>query len=242
MCRDGEVIAGRNAVIQTISSKTVNKLFLNKERKDKELLSLAKSKNIPTVFVDKTYLDKISNHANHQGVVCITSPIDYLELNDLIKKNQDVKYPMILMLDEVQDVNNLGAIMRIVDAFNINGIIINKRRSAPVNATVSKISTGAINHVDICRVNNLSQAIDKLKASGYFIVALDMVGEQTTKSNDYQLPLVVVVGGEDKGVTKMMKKLCDYSINIPMGGHVNSLNVSSAVSIICYEKYMSSLS
>ncbi|MFV0288126.1 MAG: 23S rRNA (guanosine(2251)-2'-O)-methyltransferase RlmB [Mycoplasmatales bacterium] len=194
---------------------------------------------MPYVFVQRQYLDKLSDYQNHQGIIAISSPKELIELEQLIIKNQKEKNPMILMLDEVQDPQNLGAIIRIADAFNINGIIINKRRSVQLTSTVAQVSTGAINYVDICRVNNLRQAIKDLKKQGYFFAFLDMEGEQEVNQADYNLPLVVIIGGEDKGVTASIKKECDFGITIKQSGHVNSLNVASATSILCYNKNIS---
>lgn len=230
-----QIIAGRNSVIETLHAQSVNKVYIQKDKKDQTITKLASQNNVPVVYVERHYLDQLTNKANHQGVALSVAPISYLSIEELMAKHDLNNNPMFLILDEVQDVHNLGAILRVCDAFQIEGIILNKRRSAPVNATVSKISTGAINYVDICRVNNLVQAIEKLKANGYWIADLDMHGNFQVNDNIYERPLAVIIGGEDKGVSKMMKKHSDMSITIPMQGHVNSLNVSCAVTILGFE-------
>lgn len=234
-----EINFGKNNIKNILKSQDITKVFLLKGGKHAEELNIIKQKNIPYVFVQKQYLDKLSDYQNHQGIVAISSPKEMLELEELVEKNKNKDNPIILMLDEVQDPQNLGAIIRIVDAFQIDGIIINKRRSVQLTATVAKVSTGAINYVDICRVNNLRQAIKELKKLGYFFSYLDMNGEQEVNQANYNLPLVVVIGGEDKGITESIKKECDFGITIKQSGHVNSLNVASAVSILCYNKNIS---
>lgn len=233
---DNEVQYGKNNVIDTIKTKEVSKLYIQKGTKMGEIIDLAISKSIPYVYVDKAYLDKMTDFASHQGIACMTSPIELTSIETLINKNQKVDNPFVLLLDEVQDPQNLGAIIRIADAFKIDGIVFNKRRNVQINATVSKVSTGAINYVDLVRVNNIRQAIKKFKEAGYFIGYLDMDGENEVNSLKYDIPIVMIVGGEDKGVSDSLKKLCDLGISIRQDGHVNSLNVSSAVSILCYEK------
>lgn len=234
-----EIIYGKNNVLDSIDTREISKIFIQKDAKGKEIVNKLNKTNIPYVYVDKFYLDKMTSRGSHQGVAAIVSPAKYLELNELIEVNKKVENPMIILLDEVQDVNNLGAILRVVDGFGINGLIFNKRRNAQLNSSVAKISTGAINHVDIVRVTNISQTIEKLKKAGYWAAYLDMDGETKVQDFDYQLPLVVVVGGEDKGVTDNIKKHCDFGLTIDMYGSVNSLNVASATTVLCYQKTIS---
>lgn len=231
-----EIVYGKNNVMESIKMRDVTKIYLQKDARHSEMLDAIKTKNIPFVYVDKFFLDKMSSKGSHQGVCAVMSPSQYLELPELIKKNSNIENPMILMLDEVTDVNNLGAILRVSDAFSINGIIFNKRRNAQLNGSVAKISTGAINHVDVVRVTNLSQSLEKLKKQGYWVAYLDMDGQTKVQDFDFNLPLVVVIGGEDKGVTSNIKKHCDFGITIEMSGHVNSLNVATATAILSYQK------
>ncbi len=234
MCKNESIICGKNAVLETIGVKEINKIYVT--NKQSQIVSKAKAFNIPIVTTDKKYLDKITDNANHQGIAASIAPIKYLSLSELLDKVNMQKPPLILILDEVLDVNNIGAILRVCDAFQIDGIIINKRRSAQITPKVSKISTGALNYVNIARVNNLTQAIQSLKEHGFFIANLNMDGNYIVNQMNYDIPLAIIIGGEDKGVTKHMQKLSDFSISIPMNGHVNSLNVSCAVSILsfCY--------
>ncbi len=231
-----EFYFGRNNVEESLKEKDVSKLFIQNDAQVKHIIDLANAKNVPYVFADKKSLDKMTKNANHQGVVVQMSPVEYIELNDLITKNQEVENPMIIMVDELQDSNNLGAILRVIDAFGVNGIIFNKRRNVQLNGTVAKISTGAINHVDVCRVTNLSNSIKSLKKAGYWVGFLDMDGQTKVEDFGYDMPMVLVIGGEDKGVTPAIKKHCDFGLNIEMVGHVNSLNVATATSIVCHAR------
>lgn len=236
---ENEVVYGKNQVLEVLRSKEVSKVFKLSTLNSKEIMDEISIKNVPYVNVEKTYLDNLSNSTKHQGIVAITSPVEFIETSELIEKNQEIKNPLVIMLDEVQDPQNLGAIIRIVDSFAINGIVFNKRRNVQLTSTVARTSAGAINHVDICRVTNLRQEIERFKKAGYFVGFLDMNGKQEVSQVKFDIPMVIIIGGEDKGVTDSIKKKCDFGINIKMNGHVNSLNVSSAVSILSYQKNIS---
>lgn len=233
-----EIVYGKNNVLNYIKTKKVNKIYVLKTLKNKEFLKQV-DKNTAIVQVDKLFLDRLTNKGVHQGIAISMSAIEYLDLNEILKKIEIEKNPLIMMLDEVHDPNNLGAIIRTIDCFNLDGIIINKRRSAQISSAVAKVSTGAVNFVDIIRVTNLINAIKKLKAKGFWIACLDMNGENEIQSFNFNLPLVVILGGENKGITDNIKKQCDFSIKIPITGHVNSLNVANAAAILSYQKMQS---
>lgn len=232
---ENTVIFGINLCKDALKGKDVSKVYITKDR-EREFTKYIKQHDASYVVVDKKYLDNITQNANHQGIALVMSPVEYISIENLIEKNSKVTNPLILIIDEIHDVNNLGAVLRNVDAFGINGIIINKKRNVQLNATVAKISTGAINHVDICRVTNLSATIKQLKQENYWVACLDMDGEKNLKDESFSTPMAVVLGGEDKGITHTMKKNCDYSIKIDMYGSVNSLNVSCASAVLCYSK------
>ncbi len=231
-----ELSFGRNNVEDCLKNKDVSKLYVQNDAKVQNIIDLANNKNIPYVFVDKKVMEKMTKSTNHQGVAAQISPVKYVEIKELIQKNKTVDNPMIIMVDEVQDSNNLGAILRVMDAFGVNGLIFNKRRNVQLTGTVAKISTGAINHVDICRVTNLSNSIKQLKKEGYWAAYLDMDGTTKVQDFKYDMPLVLIIGGEDKGVTPNIKKQCDFGLTIDMVGHVNSLNVATATSIVCHQR------
>ncbi len=225
---------GFHNVRVTLQEKEVTKLFVQKGMKKDDIIGLARAKGVPVTFVDKYKLDKMTNNAAHQGLVCEAAPVAYKTVSDIIARGSEKKNPMVLIFDEVTDVNNLGAILRISDGFGISGVVIGKKRSAQLNASVAKSSTGAINYVDVARVTNIRHAIKELKDAGYFTAYLDMDGEQKVQDVKFDIPLAVIVGGEDKGITPSIKKYCDFGITIDMYGSVNSLNVSSATSILAH--------
>ena len=231
-----EIIVGYNAVVETLKAETVSKVYLTREKYNPEMKELLSKYNVPYVFVEKAYISKMSETSNHQNICAMVAPITYLKTDELIDKLKDVENPLIIMLDEVTDVNNLGAIIRIIESFKVDGLVFNKRRSAQVTSKVSKISSGAINYVNVSRVTNLVATLKDYKKAGYFIGHLDMDGEARVDKVNFDMPLVIVVGGEDKGITDNIKKHSDIGISIPMYGNVNSLNVASATSILCYEK------
>ncbi len=225
---------GFHNVRSTLQESEVAKLYVQKGTKKDDIIGLARAKGVPVTFVDKYKLDKMTNNAAHQGFVCEASPVEYKSISDIIKRAHDKQNPMVLIFDEVTDVNNLGAILRISDGFGINGVVIGKKRSVQLNGTVAKSSTGAINYVDVARVTNIKHAIGELKDNGYFIAYLDMAGDHKVQDVKFDIPLAVVIGGEDKGITPSVKKYCDFGITIDMYGKVNSLNVSSATSILAH--------
>lgn len=231
---DENLYFGFHNVRAVLQEKAVTKLFVQKGMKKDDIIGLARAKGVPVTFVDKYKLDKMTNNAAHQGFVCEASPVEYKQVSDIINHARDKKNPMVLIFDEVTDVNNLGAILRISDGFGISGVVIGKKRSAQLNASVAKSSTGAINYVDVARVTNIRHGINELKEAGFFVAYLDMDGEQKVQDVKFDIPLAVVVGGEDKGITASIKKYCDFGITIDMYGKVNSLNVSSATSILAH--------
>lgn len=150
------------------------------------------------------------------------------------ERNED---PFFIILDELEDPHNLGSIMRTADAIGVHGIIIPKRRSVGLTATVAKASTGAIEHVPVCRVNNLAQTVDELKERGLWIAGTDAKGSIDYRNMDAALPLAIIIGSEGKGMSRLLKEKCDFLYSLPMVGHVNSLNASVAAALLMYEVY-----
>jgi len=225
-------IYGRNSVIAALEIGRCKKVYVSYSFKDERILSLANKNNISIARVDNNELSKLSNSNNTQGVIAEVSDYKYYELTDLINEGKKVKNPIIIMLDEIEDPHNLGAILRIVDAFNAVGVIIKKNSQAPLNATVDKVSTGAINYVKVAQVSNLNNSIKKLKEEGYWIFSSDGEGTSDYQNVDYNLPIVLIIGSEGRGVSRLVKENSDYIIRIPMYGHVNSLNASNALSVL----------
>lgn len=187
--------------------------------------------------VPKSKLDMLSNQGVHQGVLAAVAAHDYAELEDIFEKAaQKNEEPFILILDGVEDPHNLGSIMRTADATGVHGIIIPKRRAVGLTSVVAKTSTGAIEHVSVVRVTNLTQTIAELKERGVWVFATDMHGTSYTK---WQVKgaLALVIGNEGKGVSRLVKENCDELLTIPMTGHVQSLNASVAAGILMYEVF-----
>jgi len=241
MSGNGEIIAGKNPVLEALrSGREMNKIWISEGVKKsgiKEVLDLARERGVFVQFVPKKKIDQLSN-ANHQGIVASVAAYKYAELDDLFQvakeRNED---PFFIILDELEDPHNLGSIMRTADAIGVHGIIIPKRRSVGLTATVAKASTGAIEHVPVCRVNNLAQTVDELKERGLWIAGTDAKGSIDYRNMDAALPLTIIIGSEGKGMSRLLKEKCDFLYSLPMVGHVNSLNASVAAALLMYEVY-----
>lgn len=228
-----EYIFGKNTVREVLNNnKRAKKLYITKN--NVELMSLAKKNNIPYIFMENNDLNKIVS-GNHQGAVLEIEKYSYTSLDDIIN-NACEKYPLIVMLDGIEDPHNLGAILRTCDAGGVDGIIIAKNRCVGLNQTVAKVSTGAIEYVKVAEVTNLTNTIKYLKQKGYWIVGAESC-EQSVLYTDvkYDMPVCLVIGSEGKGISRLVTENCDYLIKIPMVGHVNSLNASVSCSILIYE-------
>lgn len=233
-------VEGRNAVIELLNSnRDINKIYIQNGEKHgsiNKIISIAKEKKIIINKVDKIKMDAISETKRHQGVIAIVAPYNYSTVDDIIEyahsKNEE---PFILILDGIEDVHNLGSIIRTAETAGVHGIIIPKRRAASVNATVAKTSAGAIEYMKIARVNNLNETIKKLKEEGLWIIGTEMNAKTKYYDQDLKGPIAIVIGNEGTGISSLVKKNCDILINIPMKGKINSLNASVSTGIILYE-------
>lgn len=228
-----EYIFGKNTVREVLNNnKRAKKLYITKN--NNELILLAKKNNIPYILMENSDLNKMVN-GNHQGVVLEIEKYSYVSLDDIID-NAHEKYPLIVMLDGIEDPHNLGAILRTCDAGGVDGIIIAKNRCAGLNQTVAKVSTGAIEYVKVAEVTNLTNTIKYLKQKGYWIVGAEACDKSVLYTDiKYDMPVCLVIGSEGKGISRLVTENCDYLIKIPMVGHVNSLNASVSCSILIYE-------
>jgi 23S rRNA (guanosine2251-2'-O)-methyltransferase len=171
----------------------------------------------------------------HQGVLAQVAPVQYVELEDILQIARDKNEPpFILLLDELEDPHNLGALLRTADAAGVHGVLIPKRRSVPLSATVAKTSAGAVEYVPVARIGNMVQTIRRLKDEGLWVAAADMDGTDYYEA-DMTGPLLLIVGSEGHGVGRLVKEQCDFVVRIPMMGKINSLNASVAGSILMYE-------
>lgn len=238
-----DFIIGRHPVMASLKQNTAcNKLFVQSGLKSdaiKDLMMLAKKKEVVVVQVPKTKLDLLADGQNHQGVILAVAAYTYATIDDLFAraKAKDEE-PFFLILDGIEDPHNLGSIMRTADAAGVHGIIIPKRRAVQLTATVAKTSTGAIEYVPVARVTNLVQTAEELKKRGVWIFGTDMQG-QDYRTWDAKGAVALVIGNEGKGISPLLKKSCDALLTIPMIGHVQSLNASVAAGLLIYQGFSS---
>ncbi|NEW03932.1 23S rRNA (guanosine(2251)-2'-O)-methyltransferase RlmB [Bacillus megaterium] len=236
-----EFIIGRNPVLEALKSgRDINKLWIAEGSQGGsmgQITQLAKRNGVLVQFVPKKKIEQMVEGI-HQGVAAQVAAYQYAELDDLFnlaeKRNES---PFFLLLDELEDPHNLGSIMRTADAVGAHGIIIPKRRSVGLTATVAKASTGAIEHVPVARVTNLSRTIDELKDRGVWIVGTDAKESDDYRNLDGGMPLTLVIGSEGKGMSRLIREKRDFLVQLPMVGHVTSLNASVAASLLMYEVY-----
>lgn len=234
------IIEGKNPVIEALKSDAgLDTIYINKEMAESaavKIAMLAKEKNVIVKYVDKQALARISDGAKHQGVVAEALEYEYKEIVDILNlassKNEK---PFIIILDEITDVHNLGAIIRTAECCGAHGIIIPKHRAAGVNSVVAKTSAGAVEYLPVVRVTNINQAIEELKEKGLWIYGADMSGEKYIYEEKLDGAVGLVIGSEGKGISRLIKENCDTLIKIPMKGNISSLNASCAASIIIYE-------
>lgn len=232
-------IEGKNPVRELLKTdETIEKLMIVDGTTDPELRAFqktAREKGIKVEFADRRALDKISETGHHQGVIAFHTDFKYSELEPTIAKARNAgKDILFVVLDEVLDPHNLGSVIRVAECAGATGVIIPNRRSATVNETAVRTSAGATAYVPVIKVNNLNQAIEKLKEENIWVYACDMDGETMYKTN-LKGDIALVVGGEGTGVRELTKKLCDGVVSIPMFGNVNSLNASVSAGIVLYE-------
>lgn len=233
------IIAGRNSVAEALkSNRAVNKILVQDGVRGGsigEIIAAAKQKGIVLEYVKVEKLDKMAPDIRHQGVVALAAPIAFQTIDDVFakaaSKNED---PFILLLDELQDPQNVGALIRTADAAGVHGVLMPKRRSCPLNAVVAKISAGAVEYVPVVQIGNIVQTIEELQRRGCWIIGADMDGENYFDVN-FSGPVVLVIGAEGKGIGRLVKQKCDVIASIPMGGGVSSLNASAAGAILMYE-------
>lgn len=235
-----EFIVGRNPVIEALRAKReMDKIWINEASRKgslQELISLAEKNRVLIQFVPKRKLDQLSDTTNHQGVIASIEAYEYAELDDLFAKAHERKeQPFFVMLDEIEDPHNLGSMLRSADATGVHGIIIPRRRSASLTATVAKVSTGAIEYVPVVRVGNLAQTMEELKSNGLWFVGADANGQQDFREIDFDMPTCLVIGSEGKGLGRLIREKCDFLVSMPMVGQVTSLNASVAAAVFMYE-------
>ena len=181
-------------------------------------------------------MDEMAQEENYQGVIAIVPPYEYVEIEDILEyAKQKQEDPFILILDGIEDPHNLGSIIRTAETAGVHGIIIPKRRAASVNSTVNKVSAGAVEYMNIARVTNISDAIEKLKQNGLWICGTSIDANKYYYNQDLTGPLAIVIGNEGKGIGEKVKNNCDFLVKIPMKGKIGSLNAGVSTGIIVYE-------
>lgn len=234
-----EMIEGRNAVLEAFrSGKCVDKLFILDGCQDGPVRTIAReARKHDTIvkFVPKERLDSMSETGAHQGVIAQVAAYDYSTVEDILKKAEDKgEAPFIILLDNIEDPHNLGAIIRTANLAGAHGVIIPKHRAVGLTATVAKTSAGALNYTPVAKVANLGQTIDELKEKDIWFVCADMDGEVMYRQN-LTGPIGLVIGNEGNGVSRLVKEKCDFTTAIPMNGDIDSLNASVAAGVLAFE-------
>ena len=232
-------IEGRNAVLEAIrSGQTIDKLYLQEGQKDgpsRTILREAKKREIRVDFVTKDRLDQMSVTASHQGVIARIAAYAYANIEDMLADaHEKGEAPFLILLDGIEDPHNLGAILRSAHQAGAHGVILPKNRAASLTATVAKVSAGAINYIPVARVTNLSTAMERLKKEGLWFACAAMDGDLMYKT-DLTGPIGLVIGNENKGVSRLVRETCDLTVSIPMKGQIDSLNASVACGILAFE-------
>ena len=233
-------VEGRNSVLELLeSNKDINKIFVAKGERHgsiNKIIAIAKEQKVVVVEKDKKQLEEMSQTDNCQGVIAIVPPYEYCEVDDILQKakeqNED---PFVIILDGIEDPHNLGSIIRTAETAGVHGIIIPKRRTATVNSTVNKASAGAVEHMKIARVTNISDTINELKRVGLWICGTDIETNKYYYNQDLKGAIGIVIGNEGKGISDKVKKNCDFLVKIPMKGKIESLNAAVSTGIVVYE-------
>ena len=236
---DPNRIEGRNAVLETFrSGRSVDKLFVQADLHDgvvSSIVRLAREAGTVVSYVPKNRLDMMSETGSHQGVIAEAAAVDYVEVEDILKRAEEKgEKPFIFLLDDIEDPHNLGAIIRTANLAGAHGVIIKKRRSAGLTYTAYKASAGALEYVPVARVTNIADTIDELKARNIWVYGADMDGSDYCKT-DFSGGVALVIGNEGKGISRLVREKCDVIVSLPLKGKINSLNASVAAGILMYK-------
>lgn len=232
------LLYGRNPVLEALKSGRPMERLLVMETggKARAIIQLAEKKGIAVKKAHRNQLDELTGGARHQGFLAYVTPRKYVPLEELLQVGKEKQEPHFLIaLDHLEDPHNFGAILRVADGAGAHGVIVPKARSVSLSDTVAKTSAVAVEFVPVAQVSNLNQTLVQLKKQGLWIVGLDGEAADTIYTFDWQLPLVLVVGSEGKGLSRLIKENCDFMLSIPMRGQINSLNASVATALAIYE-------
>lgn len=236
----GEILVGVHAVLEALrAGQPMNKILVarqSRRQEVEEIIRLAREDGIPVQMVPPEHVKRLSAGVPAQGVVAVASPKRYVSLDEIMQVARRQGEPALLLaLDQVEDPQNLGAILRNAEAAGAHGVIIPARRSALATAAVAKASAGALAHVPLARVTNLARALDELREKGLVVVGLSAEADTVLYSLSLLNPLVLVVGGEDRGLRRLVREKCDWLASLPLRGRVNSLNAAAAAAVALYE-------
>lgn len=235
-----DIIEGRNAVTSALKSgRQIDKIYIRRGDNKGSLLPIiakAKEKGISIVEVDKGKLDSMSETGVHQGVIARIPPYEYKTVDDILNiAREKGEPPFIVILDHLEDPHNLGSIIRTANCAGVHGVIISKHDGVTLTAAAVKASAGAASFTPVARVNNIAQTVDYLKEQGIWVTGADAAGDRSIYEADLKGAVALVVGGEDKGISRLTASKCDFLVGIPMKGDVNSLNASVAAALMIYE-------
>jgi len=237
--RSNDIICGKNSVLEVLrAGRPVNKVLLAKGQDKgfiREVQALCRAKGVPCQEIERQRLVDIAG-ADHRGVVAQVAPYEYAEISDILALAQERKEtPLIIILAEVEDPHNLGAVLRTAECAGAHGVIIPKRRAAAVTETVAKVSAGALAYIPVARVTNLVQAMEELKEAGLWVAGAHMTDATSLWESDLRGPLALVLGSEGQGIPRLVAEKCDFMVAVPMSGHITSLNVSATAAVLLYE-------
>lgn len=233
-----QFVYGKNVVAQLLDDgRKIHEVWLMQGFRDQKLVRRVQEARISVKWVNRAQLDAKVKTNRHQGVAACIDAYRTYSVDEILEAIPEGKNGLIIMLDELEDPHNLGAILRSADAVGADGIIIGRHRSVSLTPAVAKVSTGAIDSVRVCAAANMAQTLQYLKQKGYWVVGADMDNARDYREGDYQVPLVLVIGSEGFGLRPLVKKQCDYLIRLPMCGKVNSLNASVACAVLLYKIY-----
>ena len=236
-----EMIIGKNPVLEALQSgRPINKIIISDQlnkNTERELHQMAKKANTIIQKAPKKRIDQLSK-GRHQGIIAYVTAYDYATIEEIVENaRRKEQLPFIIILDEIEDPHNLGAILRTADATGVHGVIIPKRRAVGLTETVAKTSAGAIEHIPVARVTNIAKTIDELKEQNIWVVGTDEEGSKDYRTLDGDTAIALVIGNEGKGISRLVKEKCDWTIHLPMEGSIPSLNASVAAGILMYEIY-----
>lgn len=230
------IVYGKNVFTQLEQDPdSIERIYLQKGIRDRKLIDRVQRLKCDIQYMDRNQLDQLVKDRHHNGIALKVCPIPELSLEQLIQKAD--RPGLLVALDGIQDPHNLGAILRTCDCVGADGVILCRHNSVSLTPTAVKASTGAAYTIPVCTVTNLKNALNQCKENGYWVIGSDMEGARDYREGIYDVPLVLVIGSEGKGISPLVKKQCDYMIKLPMEGKITSLNASVACAVLLYQIY-----